>query len=43
MIIKFDDKVIDTHPLYALNSIESGGFFKRSKDAVRLAFKHWFG
>ncbi|MDX1836849.1 D-alanyl-D-alanine carboxypeptidase family protein [Legionella taurinensis] len=43
MIIKFDDKVIDTHPLYALNSVESGGFFKRSKDSVRLAFKRWFG
>lgn len=43
MIIKFDDKVIDTHPLYALNSIESGGFFKRSKDAIRLTFRRWFG
>lgn len=43
LVIKFDDKVIDTHPLYALNNIDQGGFFKRTKDSIRLAFKRWFG
>ncbi len=42
LIIEFDNKVMETHPLYALNSIESGGFVVRTTDSVRLAMKHWF-
>lgn len=43
LVVQFDDKVIGNYPLYALDDIESGGFLTRSKDAVRLMFKHWFG
>ena len=42
LVIEFDNKVIDTHPIYALNAIESGGFFARTADTVRLALKNWF-
>lgn len=42
LIVKFDDKVIETYPLYALEEVQSGGFFTRSKDAIRLMFKGWF-
>ena len=42
LIIEFDNKVLETHPLYALNSVESGGFFVRTADTVRLAIKRWF-
>lgn len=43
LVIQFDNKIIDTHPLYALNDVEQGGFFKRSKDSIRLTFRSWFG
>ena len=42
LIVKFEGKVLSNHPLYALQSIEQGGFYTRSKDAMRLAFRHWF-
>jgi serine-type D-Ala-D-Ala carboxypeptidase (penicillin-binding protein 5/6) len=42
LVIKFDDKVVATHPVYALNDVPSGGFFTRTKDAIRLMFKRWF-
>src|SRR3990167_5523210 len=29
LIIEFDNKIMETKPLYALNSVESGGFFAR--------------
>lgn len=42
IIVKFDDKIIETYPLYALDEVQSGGFFTRMKDAIRLMFKRWF-
>lgn len=41
--VEFENKVIDTYPLYALEDIPSGGFFTRIKDSIRLLFKRWFG
>lgn len=43
LVIQFDDNVISTQPLYALEDIEKGGIFTRMKDSVRLAFRSWFG
>lgn len=43
LVIQFDGKVLETQPLYALETVERGGFFKRAKDSVRLMFKRWFG
>lgn len=42
LIIQFDNKTIDTHALYALTSIERGGFFKRLKDSILLTCNKWF-
>jgi D-alanyl-D-alanine carboxypeptidase (penicillin-binding protein 5/6) len=41
--VKYDDKVIATHPIYALEQIETGNMLTRAKDSVRLLFKKWFG
>lgn len=41
--IRFENQVIATKPLYALESAPAGGFFVRVKDSIRLAFKRWFG
>jgi len=43
LLIQFDNSVISTQPLYALQSVPQGGFFTRVKDSIRLAFKRWFG
>lgn len=43
LVVQFDNNVVATRPLYALQTIETGGFYTRSKDAIRLAFKGWFG
>lgn len=42
LIIKFDDQVISTKPLYAMQSAEQGGLFTRVKDGIKLALKNWF-
>jgi serine-type D-Ala-D-Ala carboxypeptidase (penicillin-binding protein 5/6) len=42
LVIQFDNEVIATHPLYALQDIEIGGFYTRFKDSIRLLFKRWF-
>ena len=42
LVIQFDDKIIETYPLYALEDVQSGGFFTRMKDSIRLMFKRWF-
>lgn len=42
LIIRFNDQILDTQPLYALESVPKGGIFKRMKDSVRLAFRRWF-
>lgn len=41
--VTFDDKVIENYPIYALEDVPSGGFFKRFRDSIRLMFKRWFG
>ncbi len=43
LVVKFDDKTISTRPLYALQTVETGGLYTRMKDSMRLTFKHWFG
>lgn len=43
LVIKFDDRVLETYPLYALEDIPSGGFYTRSKDAIRLLYQRWVG
>lgn len=43
LIVELDNKVISTRPIYTLQSIEEGGFYTRTKDAIRLAFRGWFG
>ena len=43
VVVQFDNKPMETFPLYALQDIDQGGFFKRFKDSIRLLFKRWFG
>lgn len=43
LVIQFDDKIISTRPLIALQSVDTGGFYTRTKDSIRLTYKQWFG
>ncbi|GGI76015.1 D-alanyl-D-alanine carboxypeptidase family protein [Legionella impletisoli] len=43
LIVKFDDNILTTRPLYALEDAPKGGFFTRVKDGLKLTFKNWFG
>lgn len=43
LVVRFDDKVIGTEPLYALQSAPQGGIFTRAKDSVKLTVKSWLG
>lgn len=43
VVVKFDNNILETRPVFALEAIEKGGFFSRCKDSVKLMFKHWFG
>ncbi|WP_419418643.1 D-alanyl-D-alanine carboxypeptidase family protein [Legionella sp. D16C41] len=43
LIVRFDDKVLETYPLYSLEEVPTGGFLTRCKDSVHLMFKRWFG
>ncbi|BCA95695.1 D-alanyl-D-alanine carboxypeptidase [Legionella antarctica] len=43
LVVTYDNNIITTRPLYALQTVESGGFFTRAIDAIRLTFKGWFG
>lgn len=43
LVIQFDKDIISTRPLYALESVESGGLYTRAKDSIRLTFQSWFG
>ena len=42
LIVKFDDKVIDSQPLYALSEEQSGGFYTRAIGAIQIMFAKWF-
>ncbi|USQ12665.1 D-alanyl-D-alanine carboxypeptidase [Legionella lytica] len=43
LVVQFDNNVVATRPVYALQDVESGGFFTRMKDSIRLTFRSWFG
>lgn len=43
LVVQFDNNVVSTQTLYALQDVDSGGFFTRTKDSIRLLFKGWFG
>jgi D-alanyl-D-alanine carboxypeptidase (penicillin-binding protein 5/6) len=43
IVVELDNKIISSRPLYTLQSIEVGGFYTRTKDSIRLAFRSWFG
>jgi D-alanyl-D-alanine carboxypeptidase (penicillin-binding protein 5/6) len=43
LIVQFDNNIIATKPLYAMQTIETGGIYTRAKDSLRLTFKDWFG
>lgn len=43
LVIAFNEKEISRKPLFALNTVEEGGFFKRTFDSVKLTIKDWFG
>ncbi|MBI2785121.1 MAG: D-alanyl-D-alanine carboxypeptidase [Legionella longbeachae] len=43
LVVQFDTNILSTRPLYALQDVHAGGFYTRTKDSVRLAFKRWFG
>jgi D-alanyl-D-alanine carboxypeptidase (penicillin-binding protein 5/6) len=42
LIVQFDNNVIVTQKLYALEDAPQGGIFTRMKDSVRLLFNRWF-
>lgn len=43
LVVTFENKTIATKPLYALQNIETGGLYTRTKDSLRLTFRDWFG
>ncbi len=43
LIVKFDNNIISSQPLYALQNVPYGGFFTRMKDSIRLTCKRWVG
>lgn len=43
LIVKFDNSVIATESLYAIEDAPRGGFWVRFRDSIRLMFKRWFG
>ncbi|WED44331.1 D-alanyl-D-alanine carboxypeptidase family protein [Legionella cardiaca] len=43
LVIQFDNNVLGTQNLYALQEVPQGGIFTRMKDSIRLAFGRWFG
>lgn len=42
LVIQFDNNVLITQSLYALEDAPQGGVFTRMKDSVRLTFTRWF-
>lgn len=41
LVVRFDDKVVASQPLYALEDAPKGGVFARMKDSINLTFKRW--
>lgn len=42
VLLKLDGHVIATQPLYVFNEVSEAGWWKRTKDSVKLMFKRWF-
>ena len=42
LVVKFDDNIIATQSLYALEEATKGGLLTRAKDSMRLLMKNWF-
>ncbi len=42
VLIELNNKVIETYPLYALNTVQLGGLFQRLTDNIALAWRNWF-
>jgi D-alanyl-D-alanine carboxypeptidase (penicillin-binding protein 5/6) len=42
VVVKFDNNVIASEPLFALTDVQQGGFITRTKDTIKLIYKHWF-
>lgn len=42
LLIQFDENIIATEDLYALEDVAVGGVVKRVKDSMRLAVSNWF-
>lgn len=42
LIVQLENNVVSSRPLYALQTVETGGIYTRTKDSLRLAFQRWF-
>jgi D-alanyl-D-alanine carboxypeptidase (penicillin-binding protein 5/6) len=42
LIVKLDQKVLETKSIYALETVAPAGVFGRMKDSIKLAWKHLF-
>jgi len=42
LIVKLDQKTLETKPIFALNDVNPAGFFGRCKDSIKLTWKHFF-
>lgn len=43
IVIQFDNNILSTQSLYALQDAPKGGLFRRMKDSIRLTCSRWFG
>jgi serine-type D-Ala-D-Ala carboxypeptidase (penicillin-binding protein 5/6) len=41
IVIKMDNEVLGTYPLYSLNDVAKSGFIRTAADSVSLQFKKW--
>jgi D-alanyl-D-alanine carboxypeptidase (penicillin-binding protein 5/6) len=41
--VRFENHIVTTQTLYALEDVPLGGLFTRIKDSIKLTFKNWFG
>ncbi|MBA2710452.1 MAG: D-alanyl-D-alanine carboxypeptidase [Tatlockia sp.] len=42
LVIQFDNNIIGSYPVYAMQEIPKGGIYTRMKDSIRLTFSNWF-
>ncbi|KTD17221.1 D-alanyl-D-alanine carboxypeptidase family protein [Legionella jordanis] len=43
LVVQFDNNILSSYNLYALQAVPKGGMFTCMKDSIRLAFRSWFG